>query len=235
MRILDGREQLYQWDIKPKITLDNVVVGEVFHFFSMGQPNALPVLAKEFEGKVVIEVPSILLQKSYPITVYRYVENNDSSYTKEEWTLVVKQKPKPTDYVYTETEVLSYRALEERVAILEKGGASDEQIANAVEEYLTKHPSEEKDPTVPDWAKESEKPTYTADEVGALSQDKLNEGVNEALRQAKESGEFNGKDGKDGADGKDYVITEADYENIAEQAAALIDTTLLSIIGEVSE
>lgn len=31
--------------------------------------------------------------------------------------------------------------------------------------YLTK----ETDPTVPDWAKESKKPTYTADEVGALS------------------------------------------------------------------
>ena len=58
----------------------------------------------------------------------------------------------------------------------------------------------------------------TAEDVKALSQDKLNEGVNEALRQAKESGEFNGKDG---IDGKDYVITEADYVKIAEEAIKL--------------
>ena len=53
----------------------------------------------------------------------------------------------------------------------------------------------------------------TAEDVKALSQDKLNEGVNEALRRAKESGEF---------DGDDYVITEADYNAIAEIAVGLI-------------
>lgn len=31
--------------------------------------------------------------------------------------------------------------------------------------------SEETDPTVPDWAKEENKPTYTADEVGAVDAD----------------------------------------------------------------
>ena len=48
------------------------------------------------------------------------------------------------------------------------GSVSSEQIANAVEEYMTTHPFTETDPTVPDWAKQPEKPTYTASEVGAL-------------------------------------------------------------------
>ena len=47
------------------------------------------------------------------------------------------------------------------------GGVSDEKIAEAVGDYLTAHPIEESDPTVPQWAKQSEKPTYTASEVGA--------------------------------------------------------------------
>lgn len=34
-----------------------------------------------------------------------------------------------------------------------------------------------------------------------------------------------------GDPGKDYVLTEADKEEIAEQAAALIDAPLLSAIG----
>lgn len=44
---------------------------------------------------------------------------------------------------------------------------SPEDIANAVEEYMAAHPFTETDPTVPDWAKQPEKPTYTASEVGA--------------------------------------------------------------------
>ena len=48
------------------------------------------------------------------------------------------------------------------------GSVSSEQIAQAVEEYMTTHPFTETDPTVSDWAKQPEKPTYTASEVGAL-------------------------------------------------------------------
>ena len=47
-------------------------------------------------------------------------------------------------------------------------GVSDEKIAEAVGTYMETHPIEETDPTVPDWAKQPKKPTYTASEVGAL-------------------------------------------------------------------
>ena len=48
------------------------------------------------------------------------------------------------------------------------GGASTEEIKEAVGAYMQEHPFEETDPTVPDWAKRPEKPTYTAKDVGAL-------------------------------------------------------------------
>lgn len=47
------------------------------------------------------------------------------------------------------------------------GSVSAEEIAAAVEEYMSAHPFTETDPTVPEWAKQPEKPTYTASEVGA--------------------------------------------------------------------
>ena len=102
----------------------------------------------------------------------------------------------------------------------------------------------EEDPTVPDWAKQPTKPTYTADEVGALPADKLPEAISAALAQAKESGEFDGKDGidgkdgytpvkgvdyfdgadgkdgKDGKDGENYVLSERDKEDIAAMVLA---------------
>lgn len=48
------------------------------------------------------------------------------------------------------------------------GVITPEQISGAVEEYFASNPIEETDPTVPAWAKEQNKPSYTAQEVGAL-------------------------------------------------------------------
>lgn len=94
------------------------------------------------------------------------------------------------------------------------GGADPDDIAKAVADYLAAHPSEETDPTVPEWAKAETKPTYSAAEVGAIAQSDLQAATDAALAQAKASGEFDGATGpagpqgpagvpgKDGADGK---------------------------------
>ena len=74
-------------------------------------------------------------------------------------------------------------------------GISPEQIADAVADYLAKNPIEETDPNVHEWAKAKEKPTYTAEEVGALSYETLKPAVDLALARAKASGEFDGADG----------------------------------------
>jgi hypothetical protein len=54
---------------------------------------------------------------------------------------------------------------------------------------------------VPNWAKQPNKPTYTASEVGALSSSELSSAVNTALAQAKASGEFDGEKGDKGDTG----------------------------------
>lgn len=85
------------------------------------------------------------------------------------------------------------------------GGADPEAIKTAVAEYLTEHPVEETDPTVPAWAKAEKKPAYTAAEVGAVAQADLQAATDAALAQAKASGAFDGADGKPGAAGADGV------------------------------
>ena len=70
-------------------------------------------------------------------------------------------------------QVLSVKATDESgkptefEATDQGGGVSDEKIAEAVGTYMEAQPIEETDPTVPDWAKNTEKPSYTASEVGA--------------------------------------------------------------------
>ena len=100
--------------------------------------------------------------------------------------------------------------LQAEIAQLKQSGVSEEKIAQVVEAYLAKNPPTvtETDPTVSDWAKQPEKPSYTADEVGALSKTELSGAVNDALAQAKESGEFDGKDGYTPVKGKDYFDGE---------------------------
>lgn len=64
--------------------------------------------------------------------------------------------------------------------------------------------------------------TEHQDISGKLDADKLPEAINLALAQAKDSGEFDGKDGRTPVKGTDY-FTEADKQEIAEQAAQLVD------------
>ena len=60
--------------------------------------------------------------------------------------------------------------VEQILEAIKSGDVSAEAIAAAVEAYIQEHgvQGEETDPTVPDWAKQPSKPTYTANEVGAL-------------------------------------------------------------------
>lgn len=74
-------------------------------------------------------------------------------------------------------------------------------------DYLTK----ETDPTVPAWAKQSKKPTYTAKEVGAIPEEDVQSIVDTALAQAKASGEFDGKDGYTPQKNVDYFDGKDGY------------------------
>ena len=81
------------------------------------------------------------------------------------------------------------------------GGVDPDDIAKAVADYLAAHPIEETDPTVPEWAKAKTKPTYSAAEVGAISQSDLQAATDAALAQAKASGAFDGATGPAGPQG----------------------------------
>ena len=138
MRIFDGRTAFSQWDVNMKITDDSFKVGEEIHFHNGTTKNALVLLTYEYEGSVVVDVPNILLTTYLPIKVYRCSEDRSCFCTMETCKFEVKPRPKPDDYIYTETECIT------------------------IQDY-----------------------------------------VDRALEEAKESGEFDGKDGKDGNDGND--------------------------------
>lgn len=117
---------LYQWESGRKIQivpLSGMRVDSV-HFSNYGDSNALVVEPKEKDGVYIANIPNILLCDDENIVVYSVNVSEDKTETLRECVFAVRKRAKPSDYVYTETEVKRYESLEERIKKLEDSGGS---------------------------------------------------------------------------------------------------------------
>lgn len=126
-RIADGREHFYQWDLDRQIIVEDNTITEV-HFCNRTDDCSLVV--EVVDG--LANVPNVILQKSFDIRVFGY----DGKATRYDEAFKVKARTKPTDYVYTETEVKSYEYLDKRIDEIEKNGISEAVVEKAVKDYL---------------------------------------------------------------------------------------------------
>lgn len=159
----DGRSELWQWDTGRKLTVDAECSQVHFSNKVFGRSVDVDVV----DG--VANIPDILLQTDKDLSVWAFVGTLENGYTKISKVFKVNRRNKPADYVFTPPEQKTLDELAERLDKIEESQDPD-AIKNAVEDYLQNNPIhvDEKDPTVPDWAKQPEKPKYTATEVGAL-------------------------------------------------------------------
>lgn len=97
----DGRKELYQWDTGRTATVD--IECDVVHFANLKYGESLAVEVKGGE----VSVPNKLLMSGEPVYCWAFVKDENGAYTKKEQTFVVTKRAKPSDYVYTETEVIS--------------------------------------------------------------------------------------------------------------------------------
>ena len=130
-RIADGREHFYAWDLDRQIIVDDPSIVEV-HFCNRTEDVSLVV--EVVDG--LANVPNILLQSSFDMRVFGY----DGKATRHDAVFKVKAKTKPSDYVYTETEIKSYEYLENKIREIEEQGWSDEIVEKSVTEYMYQHP-----------------------------------------------------------------------------------------------
>lgn len=108
--IEDGREHFYQWDINRRLIIEDSTITEV-HFCNKTEDCSLVVEVYEENGKHLANVPNILLQNAWNIRVYAF----DAEYTKHCKVFKVTSRSKPADYVYTETELKRYEALNKKI------------------------------------------------------------------------------------------------------------------------
>ena len=121
IKIYDGRNEFYQWDLDRKLIVDDTTVTEL-HFCNKTSDCSLVVAVRDG----IADVPNILLQTDWTINVYAYCGD---CYTKEHATFKVNRRSKPDDYVYTETEVKRWEDLANETAeAINKVNAYDGRI-----------------------------------------------------------------------------------------------------------
>lgn len=178
-----GRPYFWQWDLCQKLIVEDDCTCKEAHFCNGSSETSLVCPIEEKNGERTVNVPNILLQKEGMIKAYLCARTEDGTETKLSQHFQVLPRAKPDDYIYTETEVLNYFSLAKRLEQLEENSISDEQIASAVEGYLEENP-------------------VTPENIGALPVEQLPEAVNDALAQAKASGDFKGAQGPVGPQGE---------------------------------
>ena len=96
-KITDGRECFYQWDKDRQLYVEDNTITQV-HFDNRTTLNSIVVEVKDG----ICDVPNFLLCNNAKIRVYGYI---NEGYTKIEEAFEVIPKSKPSDYIYTETEI----------------------------------------------------------------------------------------------------------------------------------
>ena len=153
----DGRIELWQWDTGRKLTVDAECSQVHFSNKVFGRSIDVDVV----DG--VASIPDILLQTDKELTAWAFVGTAENGYTKISKVFKVNKRNKPADYVFTPTDQTTLGEILDRIEDLENrpsGDVSKEDIQDAVNDYLDKNPVsvEEKDPTVPNWAKQPNPP-----------------------------------------------------------------------------
>lgn len=128
----DKEGKLTQWDLNRKVIVTGYDGGAEVHFASPGDDHGAYVV-KLVDGQA--EIPNILLTMAGTINVYVYPADRTVFAT----ALWVMAREKPDDYIYTETEVLSYKTLDEKIGDLTKlTTTAKENLVAAINEAATK-------------------------------------------------------------------------------------------------
>lgn len=162
----------------PKIVGDNADLSDCYifvnYYTAKGLPGKYTVKDVNVDGENITfswELKPHIFDANEDTSIYFAVEAKNKDKVQVFRTSPATGKAKETidtDKEIEETHADVILDLISRVDTLEKEPISEEKIEKSVKSYLEKNPIEETDPTVPEWAKAEEKPTYTAEEVGAL-------------------------------------------------------------------
>ena len=125
IKLADGRGLLYQWDTGRQVECD----AEQVHFSNHHYGTSIDVDVQN--GKATI--PNQLLTSATPLKAWAWVTDSNGEYTKEEQIFAVAKRNKPSDYVYTPTEIKTWQDLQNQIGDLNSlTTAHKDNLVNAI-------------------------------------------------------------------------------------------------------
>ena len=125
IKIADGRGSLYQWDTGRQVECD----AEQVHFSNHHYGTSIDVDVQN--GKATI--PNQLLTSATPLKAWAWVKDSNGEYTKEEQIFIVAKRNRPSDYVYTPTEIKTWQDLQNQIGDLNNlTTAHKDNLVNAI-------------------------------------------------------------------------------------------------------
>ena len=125
IKLADGRGLLYQWDTGRQVECD----AKQVHFSNHHYGTSIDVDVQN--GKATI--PNQLLTSATPLKAWAWVKDSNGEYTKEEQIFIVAKRNKPSDYVYTPTELKTWQDLQNQIGDLSNlTTAHKDNLVNAI-------------------------------------------------------------------------------------------------------
>ena len=125
IKLADGRGSLFQWDTGRQVECD----AKQVHFSNHHYGTSIDVDVQN--GKATI--PNQLLTSATPLKAWAWVKDSSGEYTKEEQIFIVAKRNKPSDYVYTPTEIKTWQDLQNQIGDLNNlTTAHKDNLVNAI-------------------------------------------------------------------------------------------------------
>jgi hypothetical protein len=118
LKLDNNRKTLYQWDVGVIGTLAIDGVDEV-HFSNLRYGVSFNI--KVVDNKV--DFPPEVLQSGADVFCWAFVREENGGYTKKEQTFNVEKRPRPADYVFEPTEILSWETLSKELGVFKEDTA----------------------------------------------------------------------------------------------------------------
>lgn len=138
----NGQLYCWQWETNQRLVIDTLEGYEIEELScKMGIPkDKIGIIEVEIykENEMIFSnIPDTLLQHEGLIEVWIQTNLEFSPATLAHWRFRVKKREKPEDYVYTETDVLTWQELDKRITVLEESsGALPEDIQIATDDEI---------------------------------------------------------------------------------------------------
>ena len=127
MIIENGRSCFYQWDLGQRLLMDDCPPGIEVHLAvislnsldTVGFDSALVVKSYAENETTYADVPNRLLQVAGELKVYIFDRAGNQGCTVFIKTFTIIPRPRPADYIFTESEIKRWEALDQRITEIE--------------------------------------------------------------------------------------------------------------------